>query len=46
VRGQLSPALNLPKVLLLAIIPFSGVLLLLHGLVLLSALRRRGRHGR
>ena len=37
VRLQISPALTLPKWIILSIIPFSGVILFIHGLTFLAA---------
>lgn len=42
VRQQISPALNLPKWLIISIIPASGLILMLHGLTFLIAALRRG----
>ena len=44
VRLQISPALNLPKWIVLSIIPLSGMILMIHAVTfLLEAMRRGGR---
>ncbi len=41
VRLQISPALNLPKWVIVSVIPFSGLILMVHGLVfLITSLQR------
>jgi len=42
VRMQISPALNLPKWLIVSIIPASGLILMFHGLTFLTAALQRG----
>ena len=42
VRLQISPALNLPKWLIVSIIPASGLILMFHGLTFLTAALQRG----
>ncbi|MGE0085475.1 MAG: TRAP transporter small permease [Desulfococcaceae bacterium] len=45
VRAQISPALLMPKWIIMSIIPISGALLALHGLsFLMSAFRRKNDH--
>jgi TRAP-type C4-dicarboxylate transport system permease small subunit len=44
VRLQTTPALQLPKWLVLAVIPVSGAVLLLHGVTFLVDTLKRGRH--
>lgn len=43
VHLQTTPALQLPKWIVLSIIPFSGAVLLIHGITFLVASLKRGR---
>ena len=42
VRMQISPAMNLPKWLIVGIIPVSGMILMFHALTFLVAVLQRG----